>query len=101
MSTAHCLYRSANIALLQYEDGEKRYILAPLGLTDGDVVIASASADIKPGNALPISSIPVALALAVSYFAPSMLFADTVSLSLTLPVCRRESIVPSSTVIPK
>ena len=51
--------RSANIALLQYEDGEKRYILAPLGLTDGDVVIASASADIKPGNALPISSIPV------------------------------------------
>ncbi|MBQ7717972.1 MAG: 50S ribosomal protein L2 [Clostridia bacterium] len=51
--------RSANIALLQYEDGEKRYILAPLGLTDGDVVIASASADIKPGNALPISAIPV------------------------------------------
>ena len=51
--------RSANIALLQYEDGEKRYILAPLGLTDGDVVIASASADIKVGNALPISAIPV------------------------------------------
>jgi len=51
--------RSANIALLQYEDGEKRYIIAPLGLTDGDVVISSASADIKPGNALPISSIPV------------------------------------------
>ena len=51
--------RSANIALLQYEDGEKRYIIAPYGLTDGDVVIASATADIKPGNALPISSIPV------------------------------------------
>ena len=51
--------RSANIALLQYEDGEKRYIIAPLGLTDGDVVISSATADIKPGNALPISSIPV------------------------------------------
>ena len=51
--------RSANIALLQYEDGEKRYIIAPLGLTDGDTVISSASADIKPGNALPISSIPV------------------------------------------
>ncbi|MDD6309176.1 MAG: 50S ribosomal protein L2 [Clostridia bacterium] len=51
--------RSANIALVQYEDGEKRYILAPLGLTDGDVVISSATADIKPGNALPISSIPV------------------------------------------
>ena len=51
--------RSANIALLQYEDGEKRYIIAPYGLTDGDVVISSATADIKPGNALPISSIPV------------------------------------------
>ena len=51
--------RSANIALLQYADGEKRYIIAPLGLTDGDVVISSATADIKPGNALPISSIPV------------------------------------------
>ena len=51
--------RSANIALVQYEDGEKRYILAPLGLTDGDVVISSAKADIKPGNTLPISAIPV------------------------------------------
>ncbi len=51
--------RSANIALLQYEDGEKRYIIAPLGLTDGDVVISSDKADIKVGNALPIRSIPV------------------------------------------
>ena len=51
--------RSANIALLQYEDGEKRYILAPVGLTDGDTVISSATADIKPGNTLPISAIPV------------------------------------------
>ena len=51
--------RSANIALVQYEDGEKRYILAPLGLTDGDVIVSSAKADIKPGNTLPISAIPV------------------------------------------
>ena len=51
--------RSANIALIQYEDGEKRYILAPVGLTDGDTVISSATADIKPGNTLPISAIPV------------------------------------------
>jgi len=51
--------RSANIALLEYEDGEKRYIIAPFGLTDGDKVISSASADIKPGNTLPISAIPV------------------------------------------
>lgn len=51
--------RSANIALVQYEDGEKRYILAPLGLTDGDTVISSEKADIKPGNTLPISAIPV------------------------------------------
>ncbi len=51
--------RSANIALIEYEDGERAYIIAPLGLTDGDKVIASATADIKPGNCLPISSIPV------------------------------------------
>ena len=51
--------RSAFIALLHYADGEKRYILAPLGLNVGDTVISSANADIKPGNALPISAIPV------------------------------------------
>ena len=50
--------RSANIALLQYEDGEKRYIVAPVGLQVGDVVTAGAEADIKPGNALPLSNIP-------------------------------------------
>jgi large subunit ribosomal protein L2 len=43
---------------LQYEDGEKRYILAPVGLKVGDVVQSSASADIKPGNCLPLSAIP-------------------------------------------
>ena len=51
--------RSANIALVQYEDGEKRYILAPVGLKAGDTVVSSASADIKPGNCLPIANIPV------------------------------------------
>ena len=51
--------RSANIALVEYPDGEKRYILAPAGLKAGDVVISSKSADIKPGNALPIENIPV------------------------------------------
>jgi len=51
--------RTANIALLEYEDGERTYIIAPLGLTDGDKVISSEKADIKPGNCLPISSIPV------------------------------------------
>ena len=51
--------RSANIALIQYEDGEKAYILAPQGLTDGDKVISGDAVDIKPGNAMPISSIPV------------------------------------------
>ena len=51
--------RSANIALLQYEDGEKRYIIAPHELKTGDVVECSESADIRPGNALPISAIPV------------------------------------------
>ena len=51
--------RSAHIALLQYEDGEKRYILAPEGLKVGDVVMAGPNADIKPGNALPFANIPV------------------------------------------
>ncbi|MCI8700062.1 MAG: 50S ribosomal protein L2 [Clostridia bacterium] len=51
--------RSANIALIQYEDGEKAYILAPQGLTDGDKVMSGENADIKPGNCLPISNIPV------------------------------------------
>ncbi|WP_422448646.1 50S ribosomal protein L2 [Thermoanaerobacterium sp. DL9XJH110] len=51
--------RSANIALLTYRDGEKRYILAPLGLAVGDEVESGENADIKPGNALPLSRIPV------------------------------------------
>ena len=50
--------RSAHIALLQYEDGEKRYIVAPQGLSVGDVVTSGTSADIKPGNALPLANIP-------------------------------------------
>ncbi len=50
--------RSAHIALLEYEDGEKRYILAPEGLKVGDKVEAGAGADIKPGNALPLANIP-------------------------------------------
>lgn len=51
--------RTANIALLNYADGEKRYILAPLGLNVGDVVLSGEGADIKPGNALKIKNIPV------------------------------------------
>jgi len=51
--------RSANIALLFYEDGEKRYIIAPLGLKVGDIVESGANADIKPGNSLPLANIPV------------------------------------------
>ena len=51
--------RSAHIAVVQYEDGEKRYILAPHDLKVGDVVRSGADADIKPGNALPMANIPV------------------------------------------
>ena len=51
--------RTAYIALLHYADGEKRYILAPLGLNKGDTVISGEGADIKAGNALPLSAIPV------------------------------------------
>ena len=51
--------RSAYIALVEYEDGERRYVIAPVGLTAGDKIISSASADIKPGNCLPVENIPV------------------------------------------
>lgn len=50
--------RSARIALIHYADGEKRYILAPLGLNVGDTIMAGEGAEIKPGNALPLGSIP-------------------------------------------
>ncbi|MEE4194205.1 MAG: 50S ribosomal protein L2 [Anaerolineae bacterium] len=51
--------RTARLALLHYADGEKRYIVAPLGLKVGDTVVAGENVDIRPGNALPIASIPV------------------------------------------
>ena len=51
--------RSANIALIQYEDGQKAYIIAPVDLKVGMTVVSSATADIKPGNCLPIANIPV------------------------------------------
>ncbi len=51
--------RTANIALLHYADGEKRYILAPVGLSVGDTVFAGETADIRPGNSLPLQNIPV------------------------------------------
>ncbi len=51
--------RSANIALVEYEDKERRYILAPNGIQAGDKILSSAAADIKPGNCLPIANIPV------------------------------------------
>ena len=51
--------RSANIALLEYEDGERRYILAPVGLKAGSIVTTGTGADILPGNAMPIAEIPV------------------------------------------
>jgi large subunit ribosomal protein L2 len=55
--------RTANIALLCYVDGERRYILAPNGLAVGDKVITSADADIQPGNCLPMSKIPLGTTL--------------------------------------
>jgi len=55
--------RSANIALVCYADGERRYILAPNGLREGQSVIASPEADIQPGNALPMSAIPLGTTL--------------------------------------
>ena len=51
--------RTAYIALIQYENGEKKYIISPVGLTDGDMVYSGANSDIKPGNTLPLANIPV------------------------------------------
>ena len=51
--------RTAYIALLEYENGDKKYIIAPVGLKDGDIVYTGENADIKPGNTLPIANIPV------------------------------------------
>jgi large subunit ribosomal protein L2 len=51
--------RTARLALLHYADGEKRYIVAPLGLKVGDMIVAGENADIRPGNAMPIANIPV------------------------------------------
>jgi len=51
--------RSANIALIQYEDGEKAYILAPVGLKAGHMILNSEKADIKPGNCMPLANIPL------------------------------------------
>ena len=53
--------RTANIALIKYEDGTLSYIIAPQGLTDGDKVVSGAGVDIKPGNAMPIENIPVGI----------------------------------------
>ena len=55
--------RTARIALLHYKDGEKRYILAPVGLNVGDTLVSGDGVDIRPGNALPIRSIPVGTVL--------------------------------------
>lgn len=51
--------RSANIALLHYMDGEKRYILAPLGLEVGDTILSGSAPEIRPGNAMPLEKIPL------------------------------------------
>ena len=62
--------RSARIALLHYFDGEKRYILAPKGLKVGDKIVSGAGADIKPGNAMPLSEIPVGTLIHAIEFQP-------------------------------
>ena len=62
--------RSARIALLHYEDGKKAYILHPKGLKVGDTVISGAGADIKPGNAMPLSEIPVGTLIHAIEFQP-------------------------------
>jgi large subunit ribosomal protein L2 len=58
--------RSANIALLHYVDGEKRYIIAPNGLKVGDMLESGPSADIRTGNALPLQNIPVGFKISIN-----------------------------------
>ena len=62
--------RSAYIALVEYPDSERRYILAPVGLAAGDVIVAGEGADIKPGNALPLADIPVGTLIHAVEFQP-------------------------------
>jgi len=62
--------RSARIALIYYADGDKRYMLCPLGLGVGDTVLASDSAEIKPGNSLPLGSIPSGTTVHILEFEP-------------------------------
>ena len=62
--------RSANIALLHYKDGEKRYILAPVGLQVGDTISAGEQAEIRPGNALKLKNIPVGVLIHNIEFRP-------------------------------
>ena len=62
--------RSARIALLHYVDGEKRYILHPKGLKVGDMVVSGSDVDIKPGNAMPLSEIPVGTLIHAIEFQP-------------------------------
>jgi large subunit ribosomal protein L2 len=71
--------RSAFIALVKYEDGELRYVLAPVGLKAGDTILASAAADIKPGNCLPLATSPSAPSSTTSSCSPAT------ALSLSAP----------------
>jgi len=64
--------RTANVALLQYSDGEKRYILAPLGLNVGDLVKTGNDADLKPGNVLPVGYMPIGTTVHNLEIAPGM-----------------------------
>ena len=77
--------RSARIALLHYADGEKRYILCPKGLKVGDTVLSGTGADIKPGNALPLSDIPVGTLIHAIEFQPGKGAAIARSRRLRLP----------------
>ena len=73
--------RSARIALLHYADGEKRYILAPVGLGVGDRIETGPGADIKPGNALPLANIPVGTTVPTGMFFRGRAFPTLMSAS--------------------
>ena len=91
--------RSANIALIEYEDGEKRYILAPVGLKAGHKIMTGPDADILPGNALPIANIPVGTVIHNIELHPgngAQLLRKAMTLRSVCPPARSASCVPTA-----
>ena len=87
--------RSARIALLHYVDGEKRYILHPKGLKVGDMIVSGTDVDIKPGNAMPLSCIPVGTLIHAVELQPGRGAALARSAGTSIQLMGKEASTPS------